>query len=185
MWSGRDEGAEGWEALVTYPTVKSQAIPNVSLIAAVVSTLLQAGAQLFAVAVIVGTVTEAPPRSLAMYAGDYGYKSGPFWDVMPNVSLAFLLIALVGNWRTKRRRQLLVALALFIGAGLFSVYVMGPVQEAVVGAGFRDAVDEALRVKGARWRMLDWASWAMTLSAGVVLAAALAVREGSGAREGA
>jgi hypothetical protein len=155
--------------------LRTPTIPNVALIPAVVGALLQAGAQLFAVAVVVRTVTEAPPRSLAMYAGEYGYDSGPFWEVMPTVTLGLLLIALVGNWRTPRRRFLLAAVALFITAGLFTVVVMGPAQEAVVGTGYSDGVDEALRVKAAHWRMLDWASWALTLSVGVVLAAALAI----------
>jgi hypothetical protein len=151
-------------------------LPNLTLIAAVVGALLQAGAQLFAIAVVVGTVTKAPPRSLAMYAGEYGYNSGPFWEVMPTVTLVLLLVALVGNWRTPRRRLVLTAVALFIAAGLFTVFVMGPVQEAVVRVGYSDAVDEALRDQAGRWHMLDWASWVLTLSVGVVLAASLAVR---------
>jgi hypothetical protein len=57
-----------------------------------------------------------------------------------------------------------------------TVFVMGPVQEAVVRVGYSDAVDEALRVRAGRWHMLDWASWVLTLSVGVVLAASLAVR---------
>ena len=155
--------------------MRTPTIPNLSLIPAAVGALLQAGAQLFAIAVIVGTVTEAPPRSLAVYAGEYGYNSSPFWEMMPTVTLGLLLIALVGNWRT-RRRLVLAAVALFIAAGLFTVFVMGPVQEAVVRVGYSDAVDEALRAQAARWHMLDWVSWALTLSVGVVLAAALAVR---------
>ena len=162
--------------LLAYPTLKALTLPTLSLIPAVVCALLQAGAQLFAIAVVVGTVTKAPPRSLAMYAGEYGYDSGPFWELMPTVTLALLLIALVGNWRTPRRRLLLGAVALFIVAGLFTVFVMSPAQEAVVGVGFSDAVDEALRVRALRWLMLDWTSWALTVSVGVVLAVALAVR---------
>ena len=156
--------------------MRTPTIPNLSLIPAVVVALLQAGAQLFAIAVVVGTVTEAPPRSLAMYAGEYGYDSGPFWEVMPTVTLGLLLIALVGNWRTPRRRFLVAAVGLFIAAGLVTVFVMGPVQEAVLRVGYSDAVDEVLRVQAARWHMLDWVSWALTLSVGVVLAASLAVR---------
>ena len=156
--------------------MRTPTIPNLSLIPAIVAALLQAGAQLFAIAVIVSTVTKAPPRSLAMYAGEYGYNSGPFWEVMPTVTLGLLLVALVGNWRTPRRRLVLTAIALFIAAGLFTVFVMSPAQEAVVGAGYSDAVDEALRAHAARWHMLDWISWALTLSVGVVLATSLTVR---------
>ena len=155
--------------------MRTRTIADLSLIPAVIGALLQAGAQLFAIAVVVGTVTAAPPRSLAMYAGAYGYNSGPFWEVMPTVTLGLLLIALVGNWKTPRRRLLLAAVALFIAAGLFTVFVMGPAQEAVVGAGYRDTVDEALRAQAARWHLLDWAAWALTLSTGVILAASLAI----------
>lgn len=156
--------------------MRSPPLANLSLIPAVIGALLQAGAQLFAITVIVRTVTAAPPRSLAMYAGEYGYNSGPFWTVMPTVTFALLLLALAGNWRTPRRRLLIAALALFVSAGLFTVFVMGPVQAAVVGVGYSDAVDEALRVQAARWHLLDWASWALALSTGVVLAASLAIR---------
>lgn len=156
--------------------MRTPTVPNISLIPAVASALLQAGAQLYAIAVVVGTVTAAPPRSLAMYAGQYGYNSGPFWEVMPTVTLGLLLVALVGNWRTPRRRLLLTAAALFIAAGLFTLLVMAPAQDAVVAAGYHDAVDEALRIRGARWLMLDWVSWALTLSVGITLLASLTVR---------
>jgi hypothetical protein len=156
--------------------LRTPTIANLSLIPAVAAALLQAGAQLFAVAVVVSTVTAAPPRSLAMYAGEYGYNSGPFWEIMPTVTLGLLLIALAGNWRTPRRRLLLAALALFIAAGVFTVFVMGPAQEAVVGVSYSDTVDEALRVQAAPWHVLDWAAWALTLSTGLVLTASLSVR---------
>lgn len=156
-------------------TLRLPTLANLFLIPAVIGALLQAGAQLFAITVVVGTVTAAPPRSLAMYAGEYGYNSGPFWNVMPTVTFALLLLALAGNWRTPRRRLLVAALALFIAAGLFTVFVMGPVQADVVGVGYSDTVDEGLRIQAARWHMLDWASWALALSTGVVLVASLAI----------
>ncbi len=156
--------------------MRTPTIANLSLIPAVVGALLQAGAQLFAIAVVVGTVTAAPPRSLAMYAGEYGYNSGPFWEVMPAVTFFLLLVALAGNWRTPRRRLLLTALALFIAGGMFTVFIMGPVQEAVLAVGYSDTVNDALRATAARWHALDWTAWALTLSTGIILVAALAVR---------
>ncbi|MES3035498.1 MAG: hypothetical protein V4813_15970 [Gemmatimonadota bacterium] len=147
---------------------------NVSLIAANISALLQAGAQLFAIVIIVGTVTAAPPRSLAMYAGEYGYNSSPFWDVMPMVTFVLLLVALASNWKTPRRRLIVGAVVAFVAAGMFAGMVMGPVQAEVVAVGYRDAVDEALRVRAARWHTLDWVSWAMVTVVGLLLTVALA-----------
>jgi hypothetical protein len=144
--------------------LRTLSLPNVALAAATVSSLLQAGAQLFAIVVVVGTVTQAPPRSLSMYAGEYGYDSGPFWEVIPTVTLALLLLALLSHWRTPQRRLLLAAVGAFLLAGLFTVFVMGPIQAEVVSAGFADSVDRA-----ARWHAFDWVSWALTLVPGVLL----------------
>ncbi|HET6680089.1 MAG TPA: hypothetical protein VFG84_02735, partial [Gemmatimonadaceae bacterium] len=108
---------------------------------ATISALLQAGAQLFAVAVIVGTVTTAPPRSLSMYSGAYGYDSGAFWEIMPTITMVLLLGALVANWRTPRRRMVISALGAFLLAGLFAAFVTGPLQAEIISAGFADSVD--------------------------------------------
>lgn len=154
--------------------MRTLSLPNLSLIAAVVSSLLQAGAQLFAVVVVVATVTEAPPRSLAMLAGNYGYDSAAFWNVMPTVTFALLLVSLATNWKTPRRRLILGAAVTFVGAGLFAAFVMGPVQAEVISAGYSDAVNEGLRARAAWWHTLDWISWAIGLVVGVLLSVALA-----------
>jgi hypothetical protein len=154
--------------------VRTLSLPNLSLIAAAVSCLIQVGAQLFAVVVVVATLTAAPPRSLAMLAGEYGYDSGPFWDVVPMVTAVLLLVALATNWKTPRRRLLLGAVVAFVVAGLFAAFVMAPVQADVVSAAYSDAVDERLRARAAWWHTLDWISWALLLVAGLLLSVALA-----------
>lgn len=145
------------------------------MVVATISALLQAGAQLFAVAVIVGTVTKAPPRSLSMYSGAYGYDSGAFWEIMPTITMVLLLGALVANWRTPRRRMVISALGAFLLAGLFAAFVTGPLQAEIISAGFADSVDPALAARAARWRAFDWASWVLTLVPGVLLVIALLV----------
>lgn len=142
---------------------------------ATIGALLQAGAQLFAVAVVVGTVTQAPPRSLAIYTGEYGYDSGPFWEVVPAITLVLLLVALVGNWNTARRRLVVSALGSFVLAGVFVAFVTGPLQAELTSAGFADAVDPALAARAARWHTLDWVSWVLTLVPGVFLVSAMLV----------
>ena len=149
--------------------MRTFSLTNLSLYAATVCALLQAGAQFFAVAVVVRTVTKAPPRSLAMYSGEYGYDSGPFWEVMPTVTLALLLVALAANWRNGRRRLVAAAVGAFLVAALFAAFVMGPLQAEVVSAGFTDSVDPALAARAGRWYACDWVSWALTLAPGILL----------------
>lgn len=154
--------------------MRTFSLRNVSLIAAVVSCLIQVGAQLFAIVIVVSTITQAPPRSLAMLAGEYRYNSGPFWDVVPMVTAVLILVALAMNWKSPRRRLLVGAAIAFVAAGLFAALVMEPVQAEVLSVGYSDAVDEALRARAAWWRTLDWISWALSLIVGLLLALALA-----------
>ena len=154
--------------------MKPLSLPNLSLIAAVGASLIQAGAQLFAIRVVVATLVEAPPRSLAMVGGEYGYDSGPFWNVVPMITFVLLLVALATNWRTPRRPLLVGAVVAFVAAGLFAGLVMGPVQAEVLGAGYRDAIDETLRARAAWWHTLDWISWGLTLIVGLLTTVALA-----------
>jgi hypothetical protein len=155
--------------------MNSLSLRTLSLIAVVVSCLVQAGAQLFAIVIVVSTVSAAPPRSLAMLGGEYGYNSSAFWDVVPMVTSLLLLVALAMNWKTARRRFVLAALLTFVVTALFVAFVMGPVQAEVVSVGYRDAIDEALRARAAHWRMLEWVSCALTMLTGLLLCVALAM----------
>jgi MFS family permease len=152
--------------------VRARLLPNLTLALAAIGTLLQAGAQLFAVQVIVGTVTQAPPRSLAMYAGEYGYNSAPFWERVPPIILLLLLVALAANWRTPRRRFVLGAVGAFVLAGLFAGFVAGPLQGELLATEYADSVDPALTALAARWHRLDWVAWALALVPGVLLLSA-------------
>lgn len=108
-----------------------------------------------------------------MYSGEYGYNGASFWEVMPTITMALLLLALLANWRTQRRRLLVGAVGAFLLAALFAVFVMGPLQAEVVSAGFADSVDPVLAARAARWLAFDWVSWALTLVPGVLLVLAL------------
>ena len=61
-------------------------VPNITLIASVVSIFIQIGAQLYALVVIAATIAEAPPRSFAIFEGEYGYDSSAFWNTVPPIT---------------------------------------------------------------------------------------------------
>lgn len=164
--------------------MRTHLLPNLTLAMAAIGALLQAGAQLFAVMVVVGTVTQAPPRSLAMYAGEYGYNSAPFWEVVPAIILLLLLVALAANWRTARRRFVISAVGAFVLAGLFAALVAGPLQAELLATDFADSVDPALTALAARWHRLDWAAWALALVPGILLVSAIFVPPSAPARPG-
>ena len=149
-------------------------VRNLTLMAAITSCLLQAGGGLFAISVLVSTITEAPPRSFAILEGAYPYDSRVFWETLPPITAILLVIALIANWKTSRRWLVATALALFILGGLLSGLLLEPEFTKITEGGYRDVVDPELQSRAQSWYALDWAVWSVTLMAGLALLLALA-----------
>jgi hypothetical protein len=147
--------------------VKELNLRNITMMALVASCVMQIGAQLFALSVVASTVSAAPPRSFAILQGEYGYDSSAFWSTLPTITFVLFLIALMANWKTTRRKLLLLALFLFIIGGLVAGLYVEPVFDEMTAIGFRDEVDPALQRRAAVWYSLDWAVWLIGASAGV------------------
>ena len=154
--------------------MNNRMLPNVSLIALTASCFIQIGAQLFAIAVIVRTVIAAPPRSFAIFEGEYGYDSGAFWEAVPAVTLALFVLAVIANWRTTRRGLILLALALFIVAGAVAGIFVEPEFAKLMAIGYSDVIDPALQARAASWYIYDCGLWLISLAAGITLLVALA-----------
>ncbi len=120
---------------------------RLSLFLALSFSFMQAGAQLFAITVIVTSLTSNPPDSLSMLEGEYGYDSSPFWETFPNITTLFLIIALIVNWKTSNRKYLLVGFGLFITGALYSIFILGPASES----------------HASNWLMLDWILFFITI----------------------
>jgi len=146
---------------------------NLTMMALVACCLMQVGGQLFAVSMVASTVSAAPPRSFAILQGEYRYDSSAFWSVVPTITFALFVIALVANWKTPRRNLLLLALSLFIIAGLAAGIYLEPMFDEIKAIGFRDDVDPVLQSRAAIWYAFDWAVWSIGASAGVTLLLAL------------
>ena len=147
---------------------------DLTLIASAASCLVQAGAQLFAILIIVRTLIAAPPRSFAMLQGEHGYDSSLFWDTVPMVTLVTLLLALVANWKTTRRGLLLLALALFVVGSVIAGVVVEPGFGKLLAVGYSDTVDATLKSHAATLYLYDWVLWLVSLAAGISLLCALA-----------
>lgn len=154
--------------------MNKQTLPNLSLTALVASCFIQIGAQLFAIVVIVRTVIAAPPRSFAMFEGEYGYDSSIFWEVVPTITLVLFVAALIANWRTTRRNLLFASFALFLIGAAIAALVVEPEFAKLTAMGYSDVIDTALQNRAARWYAYDCGLWIISLAAGIALLAALA-----------
>ena len=108
-----------------------------------------------------------------MLAGEYGYDSSGFWNIVPAITSVLFVVALIANWKTRRRRLLLFALSLFVVGSLIAGLLVEPVFSEMIAIGYSDRVDSALQSRAAKWYALDWMLWGVAASAGVALLLAL------------
>jgi hypothetical protein len=79
------------------------------------------------------------------------------------------IVALIANWKTARRKLMLLALGLFIAGGIVAGFFLEPVFDEMKAIGFRDEVDPILQARAATWFALDWAVWFVGLTGGLAL----------------
>jgi hypothetical protein len=144
-------------------------LKNITLIAVTVSCLLQAGAQLFAVSMVASTLAAAPPRSLFILQGEYGYNSSSFWEIVPTLTFGLFIVALIANWKTQRKKFVLAAMVLFVIAGLLAGFVLEPIFADIMKVGYSDHIDAALQAQARTWYLLDWMVWALGFVSGLIL----------------
>ena len=153
--------------------MKELNLRNVTMMALVGSWFIQIGGQLFALIAVDGALVAAPPRSFAMLQGEYRYDSSAFWSTVPPLTSALLIIALIANWKTARRKLLLLVLTLFVVIGLVSILYLEPTFDDIKAIGYRNEVDTALQSRAATWHATEWAVWGLTLVGGLTLLLAL------------
>jgi hypothetical protein len=153
--------------------MKQLNLRNVTLTSVVASWFIQIGGQLFALIAVDRILIAAPPRSFAMLQGVYRYNSDAFWSTVPPITGLLVISALVANWKTERRKFLLVALVLTIVVALVSIFYLDPLFNELKALGYRDEVDPALQRRAATWHAIEWAVWGVALVGGFALLLAL------------
>ena len=131
-------------------------LPNIALIALIVSCFVQIGAQLFAISVIASVVQSAPPRSFAILEGPYRYDSSAFWEIVPPITAVLFFVALIAKWKTDRRKLILGAFTLLVIGGVVAGVYLEPMFAKMIAVGDRDVVDPDLQARAATWYAMDW-----------------------------
>lgn len=149
-------------------------VKTLILIALVINYFIVAGADIFGQAAIAWTVLDAPPRSLDMFQAAYVYESAPFWRVTTTLLLVLIVAALIANWKTPRRRLLLITLVGYVVINAVSFAFILPEYGALVSSEFSDTVDLTLQARAATWEWVAFARWAVFTALGVLPLLALA-----------
>lgn len=152
-------------AQINKQTKNGTLIGNVSLLSLVAGLFIQLGAQLFALLVIVRTLIKAPPESLAMLKGPYGYDSSIYWNVFPNINFMLFVFAITANWKNKHRNWILSSFAVYFAAGLCAIFIVGSLFTQLTNGELQEGNLELAN----KWYAFDWLVWLLTLTSGLLL----------------
>ena len=96
-----------------------------------------------------------PPRSLTMFQGPYALESAPFWMWVHPVTLLLFLATLGLNWRTEKKKYILLPLAVYflVLATTFIYFV--PELMSLTHTPYADTVDVSVQERAGRWTSLS------------------------------
>jgi len=132
-----------------------RSLKNILLVLASVSFVLVIGAGLYEHVAAVPRWSAAPPASLTMFQGKYGLNPALFWMSIHPVTLLLLMAALISNWKTERKKQLLWALGGYVIILILTATWFVPNLVQIINIPYHDDVNEALRSKAALWEKLS------------------------------
>ena len=100
-------------------------------------------------------VYSAPPKSLAIFQGEYAYQSTNFWINIHPVTLLFFIATIIFHWKTDRKKFLLIPLVIYVAilATTFAYFV--PELIDITGATYSDTVDPDLVQRGRTWNIAN------------------------------
>ena len=97
----------------------------------------------------------APPVSLSMFQGEYGLNPEPFWKIVHPVNLVLFITALIVNWKTERRKNILLPLAIYVVILAITAIYFVPELLSITGTSFAEVSDPRLAQRASQWETLS------------------------------
>ena len=121
-------------------------------------------------------VASAPPKSLAMLQGNYGFNPVKFWVTFRPLTILLFIAALIFNWRvsSRRRHLLIVSFLIDCGVTLATFLYFAPETGMFTAAKYDSSnVDPNLFDRMQQWENLNWLRLGAFYVAGILLLTAL------------
>lgn len=150
----------------------SSRLANAFLFALTLSYLILLGGGNYEQLNITSTITSAPPQSLAMLQGPYGFTPFRFWVTFRPVTMVLFLLALAFNWKksASRRKLILIALGIDVLVTLATYLYFAPETGAITSVPFdTTSTDFTLQARAQLWKNLNWIRLLAFYTAAVVL----------------
>lgn len=139
------------------------------LIAAAMSFMIVIGGGVYEHMNIVPKWKLAPPASLTMFQGEYGINPGNFWQLIHPVTLILLIAALIANWKTVRRKYILINITGYAIILIITFTYFVPELLAIIQTPYEPAANNDLVSKAGLWEKLSLARLVFMIVIAVIL----------------
>ncbi|MBC7874772.1 MAG: hypothetical protein H7Y01_12290 [Ferruginibacter sp.] len=128
---------------------------TILLVLACISFITVIGGAVYEHLAVVPKWKQAPPASLTMFQGEYGLDPGDFWQKIHPVTLVLLIAALLANWKTGRRKFILISIAGYILALILTFVYFVPELLSIIQAPFALVADKSMIARANMWEILS------------------------------
>ncbi len=125
------------------------------LVAACMSIMVVMGGAIYEHIAIMPRWTHAPPASLTMFQGPYGINPARFWMLIHPLTLTFIVIALILNWKTSRRTNILITLGGYVLILFVTFVYFVPNLLEIINTPLQSTADSALVRRANMWEIFS------------------------------
>ena len=149
-------------------------VRNLLLSLACLSFIIVIGGAVYEHIAVVPRWSVAPPSSLAMFQGPYGLNPAPFWQIIHPITLVFFIAALVANWKTQRRKLILIAFGGYFLVLVITALYFVPELISITTISFSETVDADLTKRAGQWETLSLVRLTFLIGLAITLLMSLA-----------
>jgi len=134
-------------------------LADISLICLSLFYVMMLGGGSYEQLTVTNVVTSAPPKSLYMLQGPYGFKPVIFWIIFRPITILLFLLAIAANWNYSkvRRKLLLFAFCIDVITTIATFTYFAPETGVIAGAAYHaDIIDNAQLERAQFWKNLNW-----------------------------
>ncbi len=148
-------------------------IKDLLLILATIGFTIILGGGVYEQLAVVPSWSAAPPSSLTMFQGEFGLHAEKFWGMILPLTLLLLIASLVANWKTRRRKILLIVMGYFLFTIILTGLYFVPELMSITQTPIQPTADNALTERASKWETLSILRLLGTAIASVFLLIAL------------
>jgi phosphoglycerol transferase MdoB-like AlkP superfamily enzyme len=130
-------------------------VKNNLLVLSIMSFIIVIGGAVYEHLATVPVWSAAPPASLIMYQGGYPVDSAAFWKPIHPTTMLLLIAALMANWKTARRRALLITIGCYLTILVITFVYFVPELISITTTPAGPSTDLLLKSRADNWETLS------------------------------